>query len=449
MGELVPRLKVLAQEMGWDTFERFNLQFAHFARVAAEQTGDRRLESVLVSRRSYTRWMTVGLKGTPTIRPGIVLSYMFRMSVDRLFEVVDPDSLGGPLPAPVPAGALASPPVLDLDDPLAVLDRARRLTTSNADTSLVDMARTAILSIVERYEALGPHQLAGEAKLLRTMLHTLLDGQQPPSRRAELFRLTSQVAGLLGYMAVNAARPDAAHAYCEEALLLAKDIHDVELQMWARGTQSLGLYYQGRYRDADEAAAAGVALAPDHPQAIRLLANGRARALARMDRRAETERAIGQALALTEAQHVPDGLTACISFEPYSRARTVANVVTAYLSLGAAPQVLRYAEEIDPLIEESDSGWSRALVGLDVATALLRQQSPEVEHAMHMGRTALRSGTAPPITSVLQRGVELYREAGRWRSEPAVGDYAEELRAWRARPAALPLASAGSPPDES
>lgn len=448
MGDLVPRLRILARDNGWDTFEKFNPQVARYARIAAEKEGDPRLASVLVSRRSYTRWTGTGLKGTPNRETGIVLSHMFRMSIERIFELVDPDTLGAPLPANPPPAQASAHPLLDLDDPLTVLEQARRLTTSNADSSVVTMAQTAIRSIVDRYEALGPQQLAGEAKLLRTMLHTLLAGQQPPVRRAELFRLASQASGLLGYMSVNAGHPEAAQAYSTEALLLAESLGDVELQMWALGTRSLGLYYQGRYNEADEVAAAGVALAPSSPQAIRLLSNGRARALARMDRRTEAERAIGQALFLSETQLVPGGLTSCISFEPYSQARTLANIVTAHLSLKDTPQVLRYAEEIDPLIEESDSGWSRALVGLDVATALLRQKSPDVERAMHLGRTALRSGTAPPITSVWQRGVELYREAGQWRNEPAVGDYAEELRAWRAQPAAGLVASAGRSPDE-
>lgn len=46
--------------------------------------------------------------------------------------------------------------------------------------------------------------------------------------------------------------------------------------MWACGTQSFAAYYAGRYDEADARATAAVDRAPNHPQAIRLLVNGRA-----------------------------------------------------------------------------------------------------------------------------------------------------------------------------
>jgi tetratricopeptide (TPR) repeat protein len=300
------------------------------------------------------------------------------------------------------------------------------------------MVTQSIASIVTRYEALGPQHLAGEARVIREMLHGMLAGQQPPRVRAELFRLASQAAGLLGYMAVNAgARFDVVDAYCTEAETLAREVGEVSMEMWASGTRSLGLYYHKRYPEAGDAAAAGIALAPDNAQAIRLLVNGRSRALARLGDRSGAEQAIGQAFELSDRQSsLPDGLTSCISFEPYSMARTLANAVTTRLSLGDTAQVLTHAEQIEDLVEQSHSEWSRALIGLDVASALLKQSSPEVEHAMALGRRALRASTTPPIKSVWERAAELYESAEQWHDEPDVGDYAEELRAWRSQPQA-------------
>ncbi|MER5991503.1 hypothetical protein [Streptomyces viridosporus] len=75
-------------------------------------------------------------------------------------------------------------------------------------------------------------------------------------------------------MAVNAsARFDVVDAYCTEAETLAREVGEVSMEMWASGTRSLGLYYHKRYLEADDAAAAGVALAPDNAQAIRLLSS--------------------------------------------------------------------------------------------------------------------------------------------------------------------------------
>lgn len=430
------RFVLRVQENGWASYEKFSIHFAKAAERAAELEGDPRLARITVSRSSFDRWMgrKGGVKGTPRREPNLVLRHMFNMSTERLFEPVDARAAVVAVPdvLPCPSSALA----LGFDDPLEVVAQTMSLTSSNADPPLVSMVALSIESIVDRYEAFGPQQLAGETRLLRKMLHTVLAGRQPPAVRAELFALGARAAGILGYMAVNSgAAFEVVDAYCVEAESLAREIADTPLQMWAAGTRSLGLYYQQRYAEADAAALAGIELAPQSGQAIRLHVNGRARALARLGDRRGTEEAIGQAFRLSESQSaLPDGLTSCIAFTPYSVARSLANAVTARLSLGDSSEVLTYASQIDSLIERSDSDWSRALVGLDVATALLQRESPEIEHAMALGRSALRAGTTAPIKSVWQRANELYAKASRWHALPDVGDYAEELRMWRSQP---------------
>ncbi|MEE1820972.1 hypothetical protein PUR61_01965 [Streptomyces sp. BE20] len=448
MGERVPRFRLLVLERRWQKFEVFDLRFTRAARTAADKEERPSLRTVTVSRRTFSRWMSEGVRTAPTIEVRLVLKHLFGMPVETLFELVDPDTFGLPLEAGPDEDLVPTEfPALEFDDPQQVRDQTGLLTASNTDAAVLTMAATAITGIVDRYERLGPHQLVGEAKLLRGMLHTLLVGHQPPRTRTELYRLAGQASGLLGYMAINADRPAAAQAYSTEALELAGEIGDRGLQMWALGTRSLGYYYQGRYDLADEAAAAGVALAPEHPQAIRLLANGRARALARAGHRLQALNAIDQALQLSDRHDVPPGLTPCIAFAPYSAARTLANVVTAHLSIGDTDQVLDRARDLEPMLAGSGSVWSRALVGLDVATALLQQAHPDVEMAMDLGQRALGSGTAAPIRSVWLRGVELYtRAATRWKSEPVVGGYAERLRAFRAHPTAGTVAgSTGIP----
>ncbi|GAA3086029.1 hypothetical protein GCM10020000_85750 [Streptomyces olivoverticillatus] len=329
--------------------------------------------------------------------------------------------------------------------------QARSLTSSNTDPGLLTTATATIRGIIDRYEVLGPQRLAGEARMLRSMLQTLIAGQQPSSVRARLFTLAAQASGLLAYMAVNAGAPyQVAQAYCMEAEELAQAAENpdrpqednVSLRMWVAGTRSLALYYHQRYAEAHDAAQAGVDLGRGNPQAIRLLSNGCARALARMGARTRAEAAIGGAMDLSDRQpHLPSGMTSCIDFAPYSPARTLANAITARLSVHDYGRVLTHVGEIDDLIERSDSDWSRALVRLDVATALLQQQSPEVEHAMALGRRALRAGASAPIRSVWQRSNELYASAAeRWRNEPDVGEYAEELRMWRQQPQAARVA---------
>jgi len=437
----------LVQERHWTTIQTFSTHFAKAARELADQRGERHLADITVARRTFDRWMAGELRGMPQRDTRTILEHLFKQPVALLFATpdnADQDATSARPTAPLGSPAAAVPADGTFDDPLAVITQTELLIRSSTDAAVLEHFSGELQGIVDRYETLGPQALAGEARVLRGTLHALLGGgQHVPAVHAELFRLTGRAAGLLAYMAVNAgAKPAVAEAYCAQAESLAEHIGDTQLQMWAAGTRSLSLYYQHRYTEADAAAAAGIDLAPNDGQAIRLLANGRARALARLGDRRGAERAIGRALDLSDQQSsLPSGITSCISFAPYSLARTLANEITARLSLDDAGEVLSCAEQIDGLIEESDSEWSRALVRLDVAAALLQHKQPEVEHAMALGRRALHVGTTAPITSVWQRANELYERAGRWHAEPDVGDYAEELRTWRSRPQAKTIVS--------
>ncbi|WP_251021358.1 hypothetical protein [Streptomyces sp. ISL-98] len=76
-----------------------------------------------------------------------------------------------------------------------------------------------------------------------------------------------------------------------------------------------------------------------------------------------------------------------------------------------------------------------------MSTALLRQRTPDLDHAMTLGQEALRLCGDSPIRSVWQRANELYEQARPWRKYPAVGQYGDELRAWSSQPAALAMSS--------
>ncbi|WP_327411258.1 hypothetical protein OG458_41725 (plasmid) [Streptomyces sp. NBC_01281] len=439
------RFAYILRQNGWDSYQKFAIRWEDAAKRAAEKENDPKLAKVTVAQTTYKRWMGQkgGIQTVPRPQAYIVMQHMFKMSPERLLETVDADllALADDSSQEMDHGGLT-----EFDSPVTILSRVQRATSSNVDTPVISMVTQAIGSIVDRYEDLGPQHLAGETRVIRDMLEGVLSGHQPPRVRAELFRLSSQASGLLGYMAVNAgASFEVVDAYCTEAEVLAREVGEVSMEMWASGTRSLGLYYQQRYADADDAASAGIALDPCNAQAIRLFVNGRSRALARLGDRRGAEAAIGQAIDLSERQaDLPDGLTPCISFGRYSMARTLANAITARLSLGDTDEVLTHASRLEDLVEHSTSKWSRALVGLDVASALLKQKSPEVEHAMAQGRRALRAGTSRPIKSVWKRANELLQSAERWRDEPAVGDFADELRTWGSWPR-TGMVTVGSP----
>ncbi|WP_328500868.1 hypothetical protein OG828_09915 [Streptomyces sp. NBC_00457] len=431
----------LVQQRHLTTYEAFAAQFERSAVSLAERDGDRRLASLRVSSRQFDRWLGGELQTLPRPDACRVLEHMLGRPVAELFAVP-----GGLREGPTNLSATPTMPGPHLaqdsgDNPLEIVARARQLTASNADDATLAFLGSSLASITNRYEQAGPYALRAEARGLRHLAHTLLDGRQPPRARHELFRLAARASGLLGYMAVNTGDFTLAEAYCTEALALSRAINDLDAELWASGTLSFGLYYAGRYADADACAAAAVERAPRSPQSIRLLVNGRARALAKAGDRRAAEQAVGQALALSDRHDVPPGLTSCISFEPYGQARTLANAVTAHVSLHDTARALRDADRIDDLVEHSDSAWSRALVRLDVSAALLSERAPDLDHALELGREALRLCGDSPIRSVWQRSQELYEQARSWRKHPAVGEYDDEFRAWSSQPAVLSLSS--------
>lgn len=434
-------LRQLLEERHLTTYAAFEVQFSRAARDLAEEAGDPRLAAVAVSSRQFDRWLSGELKQLPRPDTCRILEELLGRAARDLFASASayPPTAQEPPTADVPPSPQAGPTAHD-DDPAEIVARARQLACGNVDQTTLSFLASRIDVITERYEKDGPDGLWGQTSSLRSMGHTLLAGQQPPSARRELFRITARAGGLLGYMAVNTGAFPLAEAYCAEALELSRAIGDLDTEMWACGTQSFAAYYAGRYDEADARAAAAVDRAPDHPQAIRLLVNGRARALGKLSDRNQAERAIGQALELSDRHDVTLGLTSCISFLPYGRARTLANALTARVALQDTGHVLRDAEYLDDLVEKSDSVWSRSLVRLDVATAVLQQRAPDVEHAMSLGQQAITLASPLPISSVRQRSRDLYERAAPWRSRPAVREYGEQLRAWGRQ---LPPAEAG------
>ncbi|MFI5987560.1 hypothetical protein ACIBEA_42700 [Streptomyces sp. NPDC051555] len=291
----------------------------------AEIDHDPALLTVDLPSRTLDRWMTGEVSEAGPREPSRrILEHLLQAPVEWLFRTYDEAEY---LPE---SGAAPVPSLVGWDSPTAILRDAREVTASNTDPEMLTLARDSIAAIVSRYELGGPHQLAGEARMLRRMLGVLLRGRQSLAQRQQLYSLASQAAGLLAYMAVNAGEEQVAAALCTEADEYAQEAGETWLRMWVAGTRALNFYYAKKYTASDAVAAAGIALAPRDPQAIRLMANGRARALARLGYGREAHRVIQDALQLSDEQAaLPAGLTSCISFEPYSRARTALSVKVA------------------------------------------------------------------------------------------------------------------------
>lgn len=272
-----------------------------------------------------------------------------------------------------------------LESPTQILARRATLHTSNLTAELLTELEQLVSEVVERYETEGPLVLTPEAVQARQLVDQLQAGNQRLDQRVRLFELAGRLSGQLSYMAINLGKFGAARAYGAEAFEVARFIGHDELSAWVRGTQSLAAYYTGDYKLSLTLAQDGQRYAKSGIQAVRLAGNGEARALGKLRDRRGTAEAVARSYRLMESFPPAEGMTPCISFGVYSEARTASNAATAYLAIADTKQVLAYTEYAKRIVDASTSRWSRALVRLDTATALVKARARRCRPARERG----------------------------------------------------------------
>ncbi|MFE3028348.1 hypothetical protein [Nocardia tengchongensis] len=366
-----------------------------------------------------------------TVQPGArACTVMLKVLSDLVHRDLSPADIGYPLLRLdlKPTTAI----VESFETPMMITERLQRLGEIDVDDTVLGVVDIAVDDIIERYEVEGPEKLAPEVISLRRRIEDLISRRQHPKQLQRLYELAAKLSGMLSYMAVNRGRFPHARMYAKEAFYVASLIEDPQLQAWVKGTESFCAYYMGNYGVAAALAEEGLRYSPDSPQAIRLLSNGLARALGKMGDVDGVHAAIDRASALAEILPIPDGLSPALTFEPYSFARLAANAATAYLSGGDYERTLQYGHQVESLVDESDSVWSRSLVRLDIATALVKSSIPDIEQAFHLGAEALTFSEERPIRSVWQRAHE-FGAAAQSFDASEVRDYQDVLRDWSAR----------------
>jgi transcriptional regulator with XRE-family HTH domain len=319
--------------------------------------------------------------------------------------------------------AVATPSTEDVSD---VLGRIRTLTRLGDDELL--HFELGLDDLVDRYESAGPVKLAPLLIDQRRQLEQAIGEHRDPRQRRRLFRVAGQVSGLLAYMATQRERYPLARAYCLEATHLGTFAEDHDLLAWVKGTASFCEYYAGDYRRSVELAREGLVFAGAGPQRARLLINGEARALGKLGDTAGVHLAVEQAYAALDQHPEIPGVSSCVSFGGYSRARLASNAVTAYVDLGLPDHVATHAEEALGEFDSSESSWSRSLIRLDLANSMALAPDGDPEEASGLITAALGISAGNPITSVVQRSRTFVRATARWRGIPAVDGAHEMVR---------------------
>ncbi|MER7454333.1 hypothetical protein ABTW96_29050 [Nocardia beijingensis] len=371
--------------------------------------------TVAAVRKWETRRETIELSGRYAAAMDTVLDRLTDSERSRFEAALMP----GPRPASMRTVADS------FENPADITRRVQGLTVLASDGDVLDILTLAVDDVVHRYEFEGPRRLAPEVITARHQVEAMLGQRRHPAQLRALYAVAGRLSGVLGYMAVNRGRFGHARMYCREAFAIGQLLGDTDLQAWVKGTESFCAYYQGDYAAAVRAAYEGLNLANGGPQSIRLYSNGLARALGKVG----DSTGVAAATTTAAALDTGPGLTPALTFAPYGEARIMANAATAFLSAGAYQRCLEYGQQVEDRVAESDSVWSRSLVRLDMAAAMLGAGRRDVERAAHLGVEALDTSSDRPIRSVWQRAHELGAIIGAIRSR-ASDEYLGSLREW-------------------
>lgn len=326
-----------------------------------------------------------------------------------------------------------------LESAIAIRHRMAWMSSPNVDDARLDYLEHALVTAIADSERTPPGQLAPQAYSLRLWVDERLRGHQHPRQRARLYSAATVLSGLLSVLSIDLGQLDTARAYAAEAFDLATFVEDGELQAWSRAAQSLVEYYGANYHDALALARDGQRYAVGGgKQAIRLMLNGEARALARLGDGRGVDDAVGRGFELLHAAAPRTDVGTGMDLEPYSLSRAAANAATAYLLIGRPDEVGHYTGQALDLFDTAGLTGPRALTRLDHATALLMGDNPDPARAATIARAAVVLNIEVGLGSVKQRSAEFVAAAAPWSAEPEVREVAEMVRAQRAQRALPP-----------
>jgi tetratricopeptide (TPR) repeat protein len=252
------------------------------------------------------------------------------------------------------------------------------------------------------------------------------DARQSLKDRAHLTLLSGQLTYFLARLSFNMGDYAAARRHAVLAWQHAEDVGQPVLCASVRTLQGTIAFYAGQHHKALDLLRA--ARAYDTPYNRARIAANTARAYAVLGDRPRAERA----LAAME-RHLVD-LPPQPGDSPYTTATAMSALATTLARLGEGGAAEPYARRAvalhdapgvrDTLFED------RGNATLNLAASLVLRRQPEPEEAARLCIQAIAVPQAQRTETVDKRAVELYGLLGRWRTNPAVKDFADRLRGY-------------------
>jgi transcriptional regulator with XRE-family HTH domain len=255
----------------------------------------------------------------------------------------------------------------------------------------------------------------------------LLDARQNLKDRAHLTLLGGQLTYFLARLSFNLGDYVAARRHAVLAWQYAEDVGQPVLCASVRTLQGTIAYYAGQPQRSLNLLRAAEPY--DTPYTGARIAANTARAHAALHDRRSAERA----LAAMERQLVDVPVQP--GDAPYTPATAMSALASTLVRLGegeAAEEYARQAVALHRVPDVSDTLFEdRGNATLNLAESLVVRRQPEPEEAARLGTQAIAVPDQQRTETVRTRATELAQLLDRWRTTPAVRDFAERLRDYK------------------
>jgi hypothetical protein len=383
-------LRALVTERHLQRYDSFLAWFTRAAKALADREGEPALASATIGRRQYERWLSGIIAGQPYPDACRVLEHMFGYTVDELFG--PPEQNRGESVTDAPAGvpALADPGAAAADDRhslvlrslggdttpvltpgvLEVIDTVRRnmnaTLADEVDLNLLDEWEWRVDDYTRAYQVTPPLNLLGDVLLDFTDVQSALRDGQFRGQQVQLWRLSARLAGLVGVIFTMLGAHRDARAWLHTGGRAASVSDDAHMRAWMYTRAAIvSLHFR--------TPASALALA-DKAAALHRVPSGaavrtqlvRARALARLGKRASAWHALEQARVAFESLDGHETSNKVFGHTERQFLAHSANTLTTLRDTRAAAQLREEAlaafaghdaaEQLDPALVRIDEG---------------------------------------------------------------------------------------------
>lgn len=205
-----------------------------------------------VSERQWERWCAGKIKNLPRPLCCRVLESMFGRPVRELFEPPVSAGLSATRsPVETVSGDLLTEVAEESAEDLAAIECAVLGPTT------LEQAYDDVVRLARNYSRTPPATTLIEAVRVRRRVRSLLNRTARPSQQHDLYLLLGQLCALMAVTSFDLGDSAAAMSHARTAWGYGEHIDHNGLRAWARGTQSLIAYWDGRPDDAVRLARSG------------------------------------------------------------------------------------------------------------------------------------------------------------------------------------------------